>query len=86
MTQYEVKTPDGLVHRIEAVTHVLDSNGLTLYVSAGAAAAIFPKFDWMRQVQAVVADPATSTDDASTTSAGETTTSGEVVAPAATGE
>ncbi|WP_176506153.1 hypothetical protein [Pseudomonas urethralis] len=86
MTQYEIKDTDGQVHRIEAVTHVLDSNGLTLYASAGVVVAIFPKFAWMRQVQAVVADTATGTDYASSTSAGETTTSGEVVAPAATGE
>lgn len=86
MAQYEVKDPDGQVHRIEAVTHVLDSNGLTLYATGSAAVAIFPKFAWMRQVQAVVADSATGTDDTSTTNAGETTPSGEVVAPAAAGE
>lgn len=56
MTQYEVKDPDGQVHRIEALTHVLDSNGLTLYASAGVVVAIFPKFAWMRQVQAVVVE------------------------------
>lgn len=78
MTQYEVKDSDGQVHRIEAVTHVLDSNGLTLYASAGAAVAIFPKFAWVRQVQAVVAD--------NTSTGTESTTSGEVVTPAATGE
>lgn len=86
MAQYEIKDPDGQIHRIEAVNHVLDSNGLTLYATGSAVVAIFPKFAWMRQVQAVVADPATGTDDTSSTSAGETTTSGEVVAPAATGE
>ncbi|MNP28219.1 hypothetical protein D3C76_1211740 [compost metagenome] len=80
MTQYQVKDPDGVVHRIEAVTHVLDSNGLTLYASAGVVVAIFPKFSWMRQQQAVVEEPASTTDS------GESTTSGEVVAPAATGE
>lgn len=80
MTQYQVKDPDGVVHRIEAVTHVLDSNGLTLYASAGVVVAIFPRFSWMRQLQAVV------DESPSTTDAGETTTSGEVVAPAATGE
>ncbi|MCE1084720.1 hypothetical protein LU642_29505 [Pseudomonas asiatica] len=79
MTQYEVKDSDGQVHRIEAVTHVLDSNGLTLYASAGAAVAIFPRFAWVRQVQAVVADT-------TVTDAGESTASGEVVAPAASGE
>lgn len=83
MTQYQVKDPDGVVHRIEAVTHVLDSNGLTLYASAGAVVAIFPRFSWMRQLQAVVEEQTSTTG---TTSADETSTSGEVVAPAATGE
>lgn len=78
MTQYQVKDPDGVVHRIEAVTHVLDSNGLTLYASAGVVVAIFPKFSWMRQQQAVVEESATE--------AGESTDSGEVVTPAASGE
>lgn len=79
MTQYEVKTADGVMHSIEAVTHVHDSLGLTLYLPAGRAAAIFPKFEWMRQ-KAVAAEQAPT---AGTTS---NTTSGEVVAPAATGE
>lgn len=78
MSQYEIKDPDGQIHRIEAVTHVLDSNGLTLYASAGVVVAIFPRFSWMRQQQAVVEDSATE--------AGESTDSGEVVTPAATGE
>lgn len=78
MSQYEIKDPDGQVHRIEAVTHVLDSNGLTLYASAGVVVAIFPRFSWMRQQQAVVQEPITD--------AGEATTSGEVVTPAASGE
>lgn len=78
MTQYEVKTADGVLHSIEAVTHVHDSFGLTLYLSAGRAAAIFPKFEWMRQT-AVAAEQAPATGTTSTTS-------GEVVAPAATGE
>lgn len=56
-TTYEVKTPDGLVHRIEALTHVHDSNGLTLYASAGAVVAIFPKFEWMRQDHVVAETP-----------------------------
>ncbi|MCE0853009.1 hypothetical protein LU689_24155 [Pseudomonas asiatica] len=84
MTQYEIKDTDGQVHRIEAVTHVLDSNGLTLYASAGVVVAIFPKFAWMRQVQAVV--ESTSSTDTASGEAGETTTSGEVVSPAASGE
>lgn len=79
MTNYEVKTADGVLHSIEAVTHVHDSFGLTLYLSEGRAAAIFPKFEWMRQT-AVAAEQAPT---AGTTS---TTTSGEVVVPAATGE
>ncbi|WJR24947.1 hypothetical protein LU687_011370 [Pseudomonas asiatica] len=78
MSQYEIKDPDGQIHRIEAVTHVLDSNGLTLYASAGVVVAIFPRFSWMRQQQAVVEDSATE--------AGESTDSGEVVTPAETGE
>lgn len=56
MTQYQVQTPDGQVHSIEAYTHMLDSNGLTLYLDKGVAVAIFPKFDWMRQAQVVVAE------------------------------
>lgn len=56
MSQYEVKDPDGQVHRIEALTHTNDSLGLTLYASGSAVVAIFPKFAWMRQVQAVVAE------------------------------
>lgn len=81
MSQYEVKTADGVVHRIEAITHTNDSLGLTLYGSAGSTVGIFPKIEWMRLVPAVVE----STDTAST-SAGESTISGEVAAPAATGE
>ncbi|MFV3290183.1 hypothetical protein ACNFBR_15730 [Pseudomonas sp. NY11955] len=81
MSQYEIKDPDGQIHRIEAVGHVLDSNGLTLYATGSAVVAIFPKFSWMRQVAAVV-----DTTDTASTDAGESTTSGEVVAPAATGE
>lgn len=80
MSQYEVKDPDGAVHRIEAVTHVLDSNGLTLYASAGVVVAIFPKFSWMRQQQAVV-EESTSTADTTSTDGVETTNS-----PAAEGE
>lgn len=83
MTQYEVKDPDGVVHRIEALNHTNDSLGLTLYAAGSAVVAIFPKFAWMWQVQAVVAGTAA---DTASSSAGETTTSGEVVAPAATGE
>lgn len=56
MSQYEVKDPDGQVHRIEALNHTNDSLGLTLYASGSAVVAIFPKFAWMRQVQAVVVE------------------------------
>lgn len=78
MSQYEVKDPDGQVHRIEAINHTNDSLGLTLYAAGSAVVAIFPKFAWMRQVQAVVAQPEApaNTDNGS----------GEVVAPAASGE
>ncbi|KPM67597.1 hypothetical protein HB13667_06010 [Pseudomonas putida] len=81
MSQYEVKTADGVVHRIEAVTHTNDSLGLTLYGLAGSTVGIFPKIEWMRLVPAVV-----ESSDSASTDAGEPTTSGEVVAPAATGE
>lgn len=75
---YEVKTPDGVVHRIDALTHVLDSNGLSLYVTGGGAAAIFPKFDWMRQTAKVIETPAVTLPS--------TTENAEVSTPAATGE
>jgi len=81
MSQYEVKTADGVVHRIEAITHTNDSLGLTLYGQAGSTVGIFPKIEWMRLVPAVV-----ESSDTASTSTGESTTSGEVVAPAATGE
>lgn len=78
---YEVKTTDGVVHRIDALTHVLDSNGLTLYVTAGSAAAIFPKFEWMRQSAQVAEAPVTTLP-----STAEATDSSEVSAPVASGE
>lgn len=78
MIQYQVKDLDGVVHHIEAVTHVLDSNGLTLYSSVGVVVAIFPKFAWMRQTQAVIAQPE---EQAKAVSGSD-----EVAAPAATGE
>ena len=81
MSQYEVKTSDGVIHRIEAVTHTNDSLGLTLYGSAGSTVGIFPKIEWMRLVPAVV-----ETTDTGSTDAGDTATSGEVVTPAASGE
>ena len=79
MTKYEVKTSDGVIHRIEASTHVLDSNGLTLYVDGGKAVAIFAKFEWMREAAAetaAVVEPEAPAD----------TGSGEVVTPVASGE
>lgn len=79
MTQYEVSTPDGVLHTIEAATHVRDSNGLTLLIDGGKSVAMFPVFNWMR-VQSVVADTSASTNTS------ETTASREVAAPAATGE
>ena len=81
MSQYEVKTADGVVHRIEAITHTNDSLGLTLYGSAGSTVRIFPKIEWMRLVPAVV-----ESSDTASSNAGESTTGGEVAAPAATGE
>lgn len=79
MTKYEVKTPDGVVHRIEASTHVLDSNGLTLYVDGGKAVAIFSKFEWMREA---VADTVVEVGLGASADSG----AGEVVAPVASGE
>ncbi|QBF27168.1 hypothetical protein EXN22_16260 [Pseudomonas tructae] len=57
MTSYEVSTPDGVLHLIEAVTHVRDSNGLTLLVDGGKAVAMFPVFSWMRMSAQVAASP-----------------------------
>lgn len=82
MSQYEVKTADGVVHRIEAVTHTNDSLGLTLYGQAGSTVGIFPKIEWMRLVPALVE----SVDTAGTSDTGEPDTSTEVAAPVATGE
>lgn len=74
MTKYEVKDPYGQVHTIEASSHVLDSNGLSLYVSAGVVAAIFPAFAWMRQVQAVASDQVAGTESASAEGVGQAAT------------
>ncbi|WP_442108705.1 hypothetical protein [Pseudomonas sp. NUPR-001] len=79
MTKYEVKTADGVIHRIEASTHVLDSNGLTLYVDGGKAVAIFAKFEWMREA-------ATETSVAVQPEAPADSGAGEVVTPVAGGE
>lgn len=62
MISYEIKTPDGLIHRIEALNHVNDSLGLTLYKEGSGVVAIFPRFEWMRQVNAVVVDKPVTPD------------------------
>ncbi|ROM29284.1 hypothetical protein BK645_09960 [Pseudomonas protegens] len=72
MTQYEIKTPDGKVHLISALNHTNDSMGLTLYLEGSAVVAIFPRFEWMRQVAAVVVEKPVSPDpiqDGSSTAA-----------------
>lgn len=71
MTQYEIKTPDGKIHLIGALNHTNDSLGLTLYLEGSAVVAIFPRFEWMRQVSAVVDKPVTpdpAPDNSGTTS------------------
>lgn len=73
MTKYEVSTPDGVLHRIEAVTHTRDTNGLTLLVDGGKAVAMFPVFNWMRvadvQADAVVSGkPASDSGEVGTSS------------------
>lgn len=72
MAQYEVKTPDGVLHDIEAVTHVRDSNGLTLLGDEGKTVAMFPSFSWMRLVPAQGQEPVApvegATGDAGTSS------------------
>ncbi|KPM64033.1 hypothetical protein HB4184_10495 [Pseudomonas putida] len=76
MNKYEVKDYDGQVHTIEASSCVLDSNGLSLYVSAGVVAAIFHVFAWMRRVQAAVSGQVAGTERVGA----------EVVGQAGTGE
>ncbi|MNJ61497.1 hypothetical protein D3C77_572890 [compost metagenome] len=78
MTRYEISTPDGLLHRVDAMTHVRDTNGLTLYVEGGKAVAMFPMFNWMR----------VATEDAAVPTEPEAnaTGAGEVASPAASGE
>ncbi|MDH0042445.1 hypothetical protein [Pseudomonas juntendi] len=80
MSQYEVSTPDGVLHNIEAATHVRDSNGLTLLVDGGKAVAMFPVFNWMRLVT-VVLDTGTGSSTSTTDPS-----SSEVVAPSLNGE
>lgn len=76
MASYEVKTSDGIVHKAEANTHIIDSIGLHLYADAGRVVAVFRAFEWMRVFPAVVNAPADQVQPAP-----ETTTS-----PEATGE
>ncbi|HED8921367.1 TPA: hypothetical protein R6G41_006317, partial [Pseudomonas aeruginosa] len=48
MSSYEVKTSDGIVHKAEANTHIIDSIGLHLYAGAGRVVAVFRTFEWVR--------------------------------------
>lgn len=76
MSSYEVKTSDGIVHKAEANTHIIDSIGLHLYADAGRVVAVFRAFEWMRVYPEVVTVPVEPEQ-----AAPETTTS-----PEATGE
>ncbi|HBO0300185.1 TPA: hypothetical protein L4A63_005686 [Pseudomonas aeruginosa] len=76
MSSYEVKTSDGIVHKAEANTHIIDSIGLHLYAGAGRVVAVFRTFEWVRVYPEVVTAPSDPVQPAP-----ETTTS-----PEATGE
>ncbi|MEV1466362.1 hypothetical protein ABZQ41_31840 [Pseudomonas aeruginosa] len=76
MSSYEVKTSDGIVHKAEANTHIIDSIGLHLYAGAGRVVAVFRTFEWVRVYPEVVTAPVEPEQPAP-----ETTTS-----PEATGE
>ncbi|AVJ98541.1 hypothetical protein [Pseudomonas aeruginosa] len=76
MSSYEVKTSDGIVHKAEASTHIIDANGLHLHSDAGRVVGVFREFLWMRITPAVVNAPVDPVQPAP-----ETTTS-----PEATGE
>ncbi|MEQ6847269.1 hypothetical protein V4W33_04445 [Pseudomonas aeruginosa] len=76
MSSYEVKTSDGIVHKAEANTHIIDSIGLHLYAEAGRVVAVFRTFEWVRVHPEVVTVPVEPVQPAP-----ETTTS-----PEATGE
>lgn len=78
MSQYEVKTSDGVIHRIEAVTHTNDSLGLTLYGAAGSTVGIFPKIEWMRLAPAVVDSTESASTDAVASTGGVEATSSPV--------
>ncbi|MFJ1336772.1 hypothetical protein ACIKP7_01370 [Pseudomonas caricapapayae] len=79
MTKYEVSTPDGVLHRIDAVTHTRDTNGLTLLVDGGKAVAMFPVFNWMRVAAAETEAGAAPKESAESGEVGTTS-------PAAEGE
>lgn len=76
MSSYEVKTSDGIVHKAEANTHIIDSIGLHLHADAGRVVAVFRAFEWVRVYPEVVTAPSDPVQPAP-----ETTTS-----PEATGE
>lgn len=76
MSSYEVKTSDGIVHKAEANTHIIDSIGLHLYADAGRVVAVFRAFEWVRVHPEIVTAPSEPVQPAP-----ETTTS-----PEATGE
>ncbi|HHX6851449.1 TPA: hypothetical protein ACVGMT_004542 [Pseudomonas aeruginosa] len=76
MSSYEAKTSDGIVHKAEANTHIIDSIGLHLYADAGRVVAVFRAFEWVRVYPEVVTAPVEPEQPAT-----ETTTS-----PEATGE
>ncbi|MFG8040417.1 hypothetical protein ACEOIM_06155 [Pseudomonas aeruginosa] len=76
MSSYEVKTSDGIVHKAEANTHIIDSIGLHLYADAVRVVAVFRAFEWVRVYPEVVTAPSDPVQPAP-----ETTTS-----PEATGE
>ncbi|MDA3152277.1 hypothetical protein JR313_20190 [Pseudomonas aeruginosa] len=76
MSSYEVKTSDGIVHKVEANTHIIDSIGLHLYAEAGRVVAVFRTFEWVCVTPAVVNAPADPVQPAPETTA----------SPEATGE
>ena len=78
MTKYRIKTPDGEVHTVSAVTYVIDSLGLTFVGAESKNVALFRTFDWMQVTPDAVETPATTLPS--------TTDNAEVAAPAAGGE
>lgn len=81
MTNYRIKTPDGEVHSVTAVTYVIDSLGLTFIGAENKNVALFRSFDWMQVVTDTTEAPVTTLP--STT---DTAGSSEVSAPVASGE